>query len=47
VKEIVYQAVPYVGMGRVFDVLHATNEVLTDRGVTLPLPDNHSRDPRR
>src|SRR4051812_33167799 len=24
-KEIVYQAVPYVGMGKAFDVLHATN----------------------
>jgi 4-carboxymuconolactone decarboxylase len=37
VKEIVYQAVPYVGMGNVFDFLHATNEALTERGVTLPL----------
>lgn len=36
-KEIVYQAVPYVGMGRVFDFLHATNDVLTARGVQLPL----------
>jgi 4-carboxymuconolactone decarboxylase len=26
VREIVYQAMPYVGMGRLFDVLHATNE---------------------
>src|SRR6478672_11013758 len=33
VKEIVYQAVPYVGMGKVFDFLHATNEVLAGRGV--------------
>jgi 4-carboxymuconolactone decarboxylase len=32
-KEIVYQAVPYVGMAKVFDFLHATNDVLTDRGV--------------
>ena len=30
VKEIVYQAVPYVGMAKVFDFLHATNDVLTD-----------------
>ena len=36
-KEIVYQAVPYVGMGKVFDFIHATNEVLTERGVELPL----------
>jgi 4-carboxymuconolactone decarboxylase len=38
VREIVYQAVPYVGMAKVFDFLHATNEVLTERGVALPLP---------
>lgn len=37
-KEIVYQAVPYVGMAKVFDFLHATNDVVTDRGVQLPLP---------
>src|SRR5262245_40260980 len=37
-KEIVYQAVPYAGMGKVFDFLHVTNEVLTERGVALPLP---------
>ena len=36
-KEIVYQAVPYVGMGRVFDFIQATNQILTDRGVELPL----------
>ena len=36
-KEIVYQAVPYVGMAKVFDFLHATNDVLTARGVELPL----------
>ena len=45
VKEIVYQAVPYVGMGTVFDFLHATNEVLTERGVTLPLPGQSTTTP--
>ena len=44
-KEVVYQAVPYGGMGRDFDVLPVTNEVLTERGVELPLPG--SRRPRR
>jgi hypothetical protein len=29
-KEIVYQAVPYVGMAKVFDFLHAANDVLTE-----------------
>lgn len=38
IKEIVYQAVPYVGMAKVFDFIHATNELLTERGVSLPLP---------
>lgn len=37
IKEIVYQAVPYAGLGKVFDFLHATNEVLTERGISLPL----------
>jgi 4-carboxymuconolactone decarboxylase len=37
-KEILYQAVPYVGQAKAFDFLHATNEVLLARGVTLPLP---------
>ena len=37
VKEIVYQAVAYVGMAKVFDFIHATNEVLTARGIPLPL----------
>jgi 4-carboxymuconolactone decarboxylase len=45
VKEIVYQAVPYVGMGKVFDFLHATNEVLTQRGVALPLPPQSTTTP--
>jgi 4-carboxymuconolactone decarboxylase len=36
-REIVYQAVPYVGMAKVFDFLHATNDVLTQRGVQPPM----------
>ena len=38
VKEIVYQAIPYAGLAKVFDFIHVTNEVLIERGVTLPLP---------
>ena len=37
VKEIVYQAVDYLGIGRVFPFLDATNEILLSRGVELPL----------
>jgi 4-carboxymuconolactone decarboxylase len=36
-KEIVYQAVAYLGIGRVFPFLKATNDVLEARGVRLPL----------
>jgi 4-carboxymuconolactone decarboxylase len=37
IKEIAYQAVPYTGMARAFDCLLATNEILKERGVSLPL----------
>lgn len=36
-KEIVYQAVAYLGIGRVFPFLNATNDVLKDHCVELPL----------
>jgi len=45
VKEIVYQAVAYTGMARVFDFLQATNEVLTSRGISLPLPGQSTTTP--
>jgi 4-carboxymuconolactone decarboxylase len=45
IKEIVYQAVPYVGMAKVFDFIHAINEVLTERGVKLPLPGQSTTTP--
>ena len=37
VKEIVYQGVDYLGIGRVLPFLDAVNRVLTARGVALPL----------
>lgn len=37
VKEIVYQAVDYLGIGRVLPFLDATNEILLSCGVELPL----------
>ena len=45
IKEIVYQAVPYVGISKVFDFLHATNAVLTEHGVELPLPSQSTTTP--
>lgn len=44
-KEIVYQAVPYVGIAKAFDFLHATNDVLRQRGVELPLPPQSTTTP--
>lgn len=37
VKEIIYQAVDYLGIGRVLPFLDAANEILTSCGVKLPL----------
>lgn len=37
VKEIVYQGVAYLGIGRVYPFLKATNEALVAAGVELPL----------
>ena len=37
IKEIVYQAAAYLGIGRVFPFLKATNEVLEANGIQLPL----------
>jgi 4-carboxymuconolactone decarboxylase len=45
VREIVYHAVPYAGMGKVFDFLLATNEVLTEYGVQLPLENQSATTP--
>lgn len=38
VKEVVYQAVDYLGYGRMFPFLKVLNEVLQEEGVPLPLP---------
>ena len=37
-KEVIYQAVDYLGIGRVRPFLTAVNEILLARGVALPLP---------
>ena len=37
IKEIVYQSVAYLGIGRVYPFLKATNEILVERGIDLPL----------
>jgi 4-carboxymuconolactone decarboxylase len=45
VKEVVYQAVPYVGIAKVFDFIHATNEILEGRGIKLPLEGQSTTTP--
>lgn len=37
IKEIVYQSVAYMGIGRAFPFLKITNEVLIEKGIDLPL----------
>src|SRR5271165_3085000 len=46
VKEIVYQAVPYVGIAKVIDFVHATNEILAERGIERPLPSQSTTTPQ-
>lgn len=38
VKEVVYQAVDYLGIGRIRPFLNAANDILKQRGIALPLP---------
>jgi 4-carboxymuconolactone decarboxylase len=45
VKEIVYQAVPYVGIAKVYDFIHATNKILESRGVKLPVEGQSTTSP--
>ncbi len=45
VKEVVYHAVAYLGIGRVYDFLTITNEALVERDVELPLPAQSTTTP--
>lgn len=45
VKEIVYQASAYLGIGRVFPFTKAVNAVLEAEGVSLPLPPQATTEP--
>ncbi|WP_207720145.1 (R)-mandelonitrile lyase [Flavobacterium undicola] len=37
IKEVLYQAVPYVGISKVIDFINATNEIFIERNISLPL----------
>jgi len=45
VKEILYQSVPYVGIAKVIDFIYLTNEILTERGIQLPLEGQSTTTP--
>lgn len=44
VKEVVYHAVPYVGIAKVIDFIYATNEIFAERGIPLPLAGQATTD---
>jgi 4-carboxymuconolactone decarboxylase len=45
IKEILYQSVPYVGIAKAFDFIHATNEMFHEKGITLPLEGQSTTTP--
>lgn len=44
-KEVIYQAIDYLGLGRVLPFIYASNEILTSRGVKLPLEGQSTTTP--
>lgn len=44
-REVVYQAVAYLGIGRVFPFVRALDEVFEERGIELPLPEQAATTP--
>ena len=44
VKEMVYQSVDYVGLGRMWPFLRITNEIMVQRGIPLPLEGQATAD---
>ncbi|GEO68329.1 carboxymuconolactone decarboxylase family protein [Levilactobacillus acidifarinae] len=45
IKEIVYQAVPYAGLAKVFDFLNATNDVFKERHIQVPVDPQSTTTP--
>ena len=45
IKEILYQSVPYAGIAKVLDFIHATNEILQSKGIQLPLEGQSTTSP--
>ncbi|KRM03162.1 hypothetical protein FC60_GL001458 [Limosilactobacillus gastricus DSM 16045] len=45
VKELTYQAIDYLGMGRVYPFLKVVNQQLAAQGIDLPLPGQSTTSP--
>lgn len=45
IKEVLYQSVPYIGVAKVIDFVTATNEIFTERNITLPLESQSTTTP--
>lgn len=44
VKEVIYQAAAYLGIGRTYDFLIAANQIMEQHGIALPLPPQATTD---
>lgn len=44
VKEVIYQAAAYLGLGRIYDFLIAANQIMEQYGILLPLPKQGTTD---
>ena len=44
IKELVYQATAYLGIGRVFPFLKAVNDIFAEKGIALPLAGQATTD---
>lgn len=44
VKEVIYQAAAYLGLGRIYDFLIAANQIMEQHGILLPLPKQGTTD---
>src|SRR6185312_3182378 len=46
IKEVVYQAVPYVGMAKVIDFIYATNDIFREKGIPQPVESQATTNPK-
>lgn len=46
IKEVIYQATAYLGIGRTYDFLTAANQIMKQHGIKLPLPSQSTTEER-